>query len=210
MEHAIFTSENSTSYSINTSFDCFSQSFNNPSSYQDELANQYTYHQYDLQPSFFTCTNGSHFSISQNVIKNCETASNFHNHSKKIIELNVASTSPQSEQMVVTSKPSRRPKLHQLSEKAVKILNDWFMSHINHPYPTAEEKLKLSEKCGIKTKQLNSWFCNRRNRSQNTKPKRIKKKLEQEISNVFNELLTNPNNIKVIQNFRSTFNMFNV
>ena len=94
---------------------------------------------------------------------------------------------------------------HQLPEEAVDRLNEWFESHLNHPYPTTEEKQRLAEECGITSKQVNSWFCNRRNRSQNTKPKRIKRQLEREISNVFNELAQNPHvTQKVIVKLRNT------
>ena len=68
----------------------------------------------------------------------------------------------------------------------------------------------MSEECGITVKQVNSWFCNRRNRSQNTKPKRIKRQLEQEISNVFNELVKNPNQTQVIEKIRNTLIMHDI
>jgi hypothetical protein len=99
---------------------------------------------------------------------------------------------------------------HQLPEIAVITLNTWFDLHINHPYPTAVEKLRLAEESGISLKQVNSWFCNRRNRSLNTKPKRIKRQLEQEISNVFSELEKNINNTQVIVKFRNTLIMHDI
>lgn len=104
------------------------------------------------------------------------------------------------------SKKVRRIKQshHQLPEEAVIKLNCWFETHISHPYPSSEEKYRLATECNISFKQVNSWFCNRRNRSHNTKPKRIKRQLEQEISCVYNELVTNPNKTQVIEKFRST------
>lgn len=98
----------------------------------------------------------------------------------------------QAEQIVI---PTRRGRVsshnHQLPEEAVTILNAWFESHVNNPYPTTEEKHRLAAECNITTKQVNSWFCNRRNRSQNTKPKRIRRQLEEEIKNVFHQLASN-------------------
>ena len=70
--------------------------------------------------------------------------------------------------------------------------------------------LHLAEESGISLKQVNSWFCNRRNRSLNTKPKRIKRQLEQEISNVFSELEKNINNTQVIAKFRNTLIMHDI
>ena len=99
---------------------------------------------------------------------------------------------------------------HQLPEIAIITLNTWFESHISHPYPTATEKHRLADESGISLKQVNSWFCNRRNRSQNTKPKRIKRHLAQEISNVFNELVKNPNKNQVIEKFRNTLIMHDI
>jgi hypothetical protein len=104
----------------------------------------------------------------------------------------------------------RRRNHNQLPEEAVSILNEWFESHINHPYPSMDDKHRLAEKCGISVKQVNSWFCNRRNRSQNTKPKRIKRHLEQEITQVFNEFMHNPNKKQVMEKFKSTLKMHDI
>lgn len=108
------------------------------------------------------------------------------------------------------NKSARVATHHQLPEESVDHLNDWFEAHINHPYPTTEEKHRLAVECKITVKQVNSWFCNRRNRSQNTKPKRIKRQLEKEIANVFNELVQNPNKTQVIEKMRKTLMMHDI
>jgi hypothetical protein len=121
---------------------------------------------------------------------------------------NSLTMSIESRQRVSEAKRTRttnsRSHHNQLPEEAVEILNDWFDSHLNHPYPSTDEKNRLADKCCITVKQVNSWFCNRRNRSQNTKPKRIKRQLEQEITNVYKELVCNPNKAEVIEKFRSS------
>ena len=88
----------------------------------------------------------------------------------------------------------------QLSDESVEIMNEWFLSHINNPYPKLSEKETLAQRGGITVKQVTAWFSNRRNRSQNTKPKRMKRVLEKEINNIFNELICNePNKEKIIE-----------
>ncbi len=70
-------------------------------------------------------------------------------------------------------------------------MNEWFDDHINNPYPTIEDKEKLAHLGGISVKQVTAWFSNRRNRSQNTKPKRMKRDFEKEITNIFNQIESN-------------------
>ena len=103
------------------------------------------------------------------------------------------------------SKLSRK---HQLPDRAVDIMNEYFDDHLNNPYPSLEEKEKLAQLGGITVKQVNAWFCNRRNRSQNTKPKRIKRELEKNLDDILSELGSNQNSSSnkqlIIQKFRST------
>ena len=70
-------------------------------------------------------------------------------------------------------------------------MNEWFDDHINNPYPTIDDKEKLARLGGVSVKQVTAWFSNRRNRSQNTKPKRMKRDFEKEITNIFNQLGSN-------------------
>lgn len=53
-----------------------------------------------------------------------------------------------------------------LSPETIEYLRAWMMSpeHINHPYPTDEEKAKIMEDTGITSKQLTCWFSNNRKR----------------------------------------------
>ena len=88
----------------------------------------------------------------------------------------------------------------QLSDHAVEIMNEWFQSHISNPYPSLAEKETIAQQCRITVKQVTAWFSNRRNRSQNTKPKRMKRVLEKEINNIFNELIcSQPDKEKIIE-----------
>ena len=53
-----------------------------------------------------------------------------------------------------------------LSQYAVQYLKNWMLSpaHIEHPYPTEEEKVQIMKTTGIEIKQLTNWFVNNRKR----------------------------------------------
>ncbi|KAH7383300.1 hypothetical protein BKA66DRAFT_417892 [Pyrenochaeta sp. MPI-SDFR-AT-0127] len=54
---------------------------------------------------------------------------------------------------------------------AVKILKDWMLVHIDHPYPTDEEKEALKQQTGLSLGQISNWMANTRRR-QKSRPKR--------------------------------------
>jgi hypothetical protein len=54
---------------------------------------------------------------------------------------------------------------------AVKILKDWMLQHIDHPYPTDEEKETLTQQTGLSIGQISNWMANTRRR-QKARPKR--------------------------------------
>ena len=71
-----------------------------------------------------------------------------------------------------------------LPSSATDVMNAWFTSHPDHPYPTQDEKDSMIQVTGITLKQLNHWFNNRRSRSASTAPKRQKRKLEQQLASL--------------------------
>ena len=79
-------------------------------------------------------------------------------------------------------------------------MNEYFNDHLNNPYPSQSEKENLARLGGISVKQVTAWFSNRRNRSQNTKPKRMKRVLEQEINNIFDQFIGDEINKQAIIN----------
>ena len=92
---------------------------------------------------------------------------------------------------------------HMLPDEAVDILNEWFDEHVNNPYPQAEEKERLANLGNISVKQVNAWFSNRRNRSQNTKPKRLQRDMDNKLSGIFQELLSDDSDKEqLIEKFR--------
>ena len=77
-----------------------------------------------------------------------------------------------------------------LNPNAIAIMTEWFESHLSHPYPTQEEKELMAAQGGISLAQVISWFNNKRNRSANTAPKKQKRKLEQQLSTLCNDLMS--------------------
>ena len=75
-----------------------------------------------------------------------------------------------------------------LPASATDVMNSWFSSHLDHPYPTQAEKDQMIKVTGITLKQLNHWFNNRRSRSSHTAPKRQKRKLEQQLANLCHDI----------------------
>ena len=63
-----------------------------------------------------------------------------------------------------------------LSAHAVEYLKNWMMSpeHVDHPYPTEDEKLRIMSETGIVLKQLTNWFVNNRKRFWKPKVKDIR------------------------------------
>jgi hypothetical protein len=67
-------------------------------------------------------------------------------------------------------KPSK-----QLPEKAVQLMNTWYTAHEDDPYPNRNDLDYLATNGEIKESQVKAWFSNKRNRTQNTHPKRAKR-----------------------------------
>ncbi|CAF2712892.1 unnamed protein product [Rotaria sp. Silwood2] len=53
-----------------------------------------------------------------------------------------------------------------LGSRAVAILNQWFQSNRDYPYPDDERTEQLANEAGITQKQVKKWFANKRVRSQ--------------------------------------------
>ncbi|VDL18627.1 unnamed protein product [Hymenolepis diminuta] len=72
----------------------------------------------------------------------------------------------------------------QLNPTAVAIMDAWYRKHLDRPYPNKEEKLNMAIAGSITETQVGSWFANRRNRSNNTRPKQNMKRLKSAISSL--------------------------
>eukprot|EP00986_Skeletonema_menzelii_P006710 scaffold2549_cov122-Skeletonema_menzelii.AAC.4 len=72
--------------------------------------------------------------------------------------------------MSSASKPIKRkkpdPNSAKLTPEATQVLKDWMMSpeHVDHPYPTEDDKTELMANTGLSRKQITCWFSNNRKR----------------------------------------------
>lgn len=51
-----------------------------------------------------------------------------------------------------------------LPRQVTEILRQWLNEHIEHPYPTDEQKQELMKLTGLTLNQLSNWFINARRR----------------------------------------------
>ncbi|XP_050409562.1 uncharacterized protein LOC126824392 [Patella vulgata] len=56
-----------------------------------------------------------------------------------------------------------------LCRRSLKVLEQWYQSHLVHPYPTAQQVEQLAEISGPTTEQVKKWFGNKRSRARNTR-----------------------------------------
>ena len=68
-----------------------------------------------------------------------------------------------------------------LNNKAVMVMMRWYEEHWENPYPTKNQKDQLAKDGGISVTQVKSWFANKRNRTNNTRPKVQKKQMEDKL-----------------------------
>ena len=58
----------------------------------------------------------------------------------------------------------KRTSSRELPERSKELLLQWCHDHIDHPYPSAEEKVDLGEETDLTLTQLSNWFTNWRKR----------------------------------------------
>lgn len=107
-------------------------------------------------------------------IKKCEAAK------RKITDAEI---------QAVMQRESKRQRHNQpLNLKAVRIMTEWYDKHEENPYPSKAEKEVMSREGGISITQVKSWFANKRNRSNNTKPKVQKRQMTERLLDICHQL----------------------
>uniref|UniRef100_A0A914DAJ2 Homeobox domain-containing protein n=1 Tax=Acrobeloides nanus TaxID=290746 RepID=A0A914DAJ2_9BILA len=76
--------------------------------------------------------------------------------------------------MLLRTTLNTKRKRKNFSKKATLILNEYFDSHMDQPYPDDETKAKLAKRCGISPVQVSNWFGNKRIRFRKALVKREK------------------------------------
>lgn len=64
----------------------------------------------------------------------------------------------------VGSNKNGKKQKHFLPQHAVQYLKEWFYEHLDHPYPSADQKDSLSKRTGLTYLQVSNWFTNTRKR----------------------------------------------
>eukprot|EP00698_Gefionella_okellyi_P017729 TRINITY_DN522_c0_g1_i12.p1 TRINITY_DN522_c0_g1~~TRINITY_DN522_c0_g1_i12.p1 ORF type:complete len:164 (-),score=32.69 TRINITY_DN522_c0_g1_i12:38-529(-) len=57
---------------------------------------------------------------------------------------------------------SETPKHKEFPRDIRNVLQNWFMEHLQDPYPTETDRALLAAKTGLSLAELNIWFCNHR------------------------------------------------
>lgn len=63
-----------------------------------------------------------------------------------------------------TNTTNNKKRRGNLPKQVTEILRSWLDSHIQHPYPTDEEKSELMKQTGLTLNQVSNWFINARRR----------------------------------------------
>ncbi|VDN96046.1 unnamed protein product [Rodentolepis nana] len=132
----------------------------------------------NLLNSFLRCNNGSNSSTSTSYASTPITSGSFYD-SKNTRNSKFQRVTKKVD--VKQAKP-RGDGSKLLSTRATYVLEGWYEANTEWPYPTKSEKQVMASAGGITVEQVNSWFANRRNRSQNTRPKKNMVKLIQSIT----------------------------
>ncbi len=56
-----------------------------------------------------------------------------------------------------------------LTRRAIQLMESWYCTHQEHPYPSATTTEALSRSGSISTEQVRKWFANKRLRNRNTR-----------------------------------------
>lgn len=116
-----------------------------------------------------------------------------------------AVVSVQSPSSKKTTKKQGRRRSNSLQPHVVEYLKKWLMceEHINHPYPTEEEKKVMVADTGIDMKRLNNWFVNNRIRYWKPRFEALQAKQQQkekkQNNNEDEDLSTDDNSISSVQ-----------
>ena len=75
-----------------------------------------------------------------------------------------------------------------LNQHALDVMTRWYQTNTANPYPNKAVKEQLARDGGISVQQVKSWFANKRNRSNNTRPKKQKQEMESRLMEICHQL----------------------
>lgn len=190
---SVYSSE--TSSYVNSSLD----SYYTPTALTSSSASASS-NQVDYSTAPISTTNYYDSSLSSSAYNSYDSYSQISSPAPTISSQSSSSVRKEQEKVVdriESSKPTydysaKLSRKHQLPDRAVEIMNEWFDEHEHNPYPQQCEKEAMAQRGGISIKQVTAWFSNRRNRSQNTKPKRMQRVIKDNFSKICQEIAYNP------------------
>lgn len=100
----------------------------------------------------------------------------------------LSSSSSSSSASSLETSDKRRRHNEPLNNMALEVMNNWYLSNSENPYPTKTQKEELAKQGGITLSQVKSWFANKRNRSNNTRPKKQKLEMEERLMEICHQL----------------------
>jgi hypothetical protein len=86
-------------------------------------------------------------------------------------------------------------------------MNAWYLANEDNPYPNRNDLDYLATNGGIKESQVKAWFSNKRNRTQNTHPKRAKRYLIRNQTQQNSTSWTEPEKIHIVDELEQRANL---
>ncbi|KAK6180728.1 hypothetical protein SNE40_008726 [Patella caerulea] len=75
-----------------------------------------------------------------------------------------------------------------LNQDAISVMQRWYEQNKENPYPSKQDKEDIARLGGISITQVKSWFANKRNRTNNTRPKVQKRNVEEKLLDLCHQL----------------------
>ena len=76
---------------------------------------------------------------------------------------------------------------------SIRLLEEWFQSHISQPYPNHNTKVVLSNQTNYSVAKIGKWFRNRRNKLNNIKSSENKNQLSLKSKIIISDFFVNVN-----------------
>ncbi|KAL7934444.1 hypothetical protein V8C35DRAFT_28169 [Trichoderma chlorosporum] len=118
--------------------------------YSQDYTNYHTQSHYQSQPS----------SPGRPYDRASFSAGTYHN--PHYVETN--HSHPYGELGAMAGESKQRKRRGNLPKETTDKLRSWFISHLQHPYPTEDEKQELVRQTGLQMNQISNWFINARRR----------------------------------------------
>ena len=147
----------------------------------------------EISSSLYQRQNNIRFTSMADIHTAKKKASQEKRMAEEVISANKENSKTDQDQPIQQSEQDNQPMKRRrhnepLNYMALQVMNTWYETHLDNPYPSKEQKEFLAEQGGITVSQVKSWFANKRNRSNNTRPKKQRKVMEHQLMNICHQL----------------------